>query len=396
MDEFLSVSTRMEDGRIVPVPAAIELYENAITESDDGNAMYLLANLLRSDIAGDQRDMERAVELFRGAMDNDGTTEENRISSMYNLAICLETGKGIREDKAHAIQYYERAIDEGNHIKAMLRFACLLKGSHGVNLDQPRAVKLFERAVNEGGHVMSMLNLVSLYYLGGLGVKKNFPRAVELCRRFMAEDDDPLAIYILANIMEYHYNDIAVSEDLYELAKERNFNPLGYSWWRDQQQIDDAYAAARHERAIREKKDIDAMCNLATLLTTGGKGVAVDAERAVALYERAIDEGKSIDAIMRLADLLRYGAKGVEPNGTYAFALFERALNVENHIDAAKHLANLLQIGAANVPIDMPRAVKLYERSIKEANDPDSMACLADIMRTGAEGVECNGPLAVD
>lgn len=116
---------------------AKELYNTAIQEYDDPDAMNGLAILL------EKSDAKRSVELYTTAMNNHAHCE-----AMFNLAVLLgKGGEGVAPDAKKAVELYEKVIEEEADTDAMNNLAELLQvGAEGVSADKKRAEFLFNEA----------------------------------------------------------------------------------------------------------------------------------------------------------------------------------------------------------------------------------------------------------
>lgn len=125
---------------------AVELYNTAINEHNDADAMNALAILLEAG-SGDtvKADPKRALELYTTAVD-----QHSHAEAMFNLAVLLVKGaEGVPKDAARAVKLYEKAIEEAADTDAMKNLAVLLQeGADDVPVDKERALYLYNEAKN--------------------------------------------------------------------------------------------------------------------------------------------------------------------------------------------------------------------------------------------------------
>ncbi len=125
---------------------AVELYNTAVNEFDDPDAMNALAILLEAG-NGDavKANPKRSVELYTCAVEQHGHAE-----AMFNFAVLLVKGaEGVPKDAAKAVKLYEKAIEEAADTDAMKNLAVLLQdGAEGVPCDKERAMYLYSEAKN--------------------------------------------------------------------------------------------------------------------------------------------------------------------------------------------------------------------------------------------------------
>ncbi len=138
--------------------SAIDFYMKAIQEERHTRPITLLGNVFKEGGAGIERNIPRAIRLFKNAI------ARNDSQAMYVLASLLSKGEhGIRQNMPEAAELLSRSTDEGGNVDAMnLLGSLLVKGENGVEMDVPRAVRLFSRAIDEGGQTDAMYNLASV------------------------------------------------------------------------------------------------------------------------------------------------------------------------------------------------------------------------------------------
>ncbi len=117
---------------------------------------------------GIQQDLAQAVRWFQRS------ASQGNATAQYRLATHYERGLGVKADIARARIWYQRAADAG-HIKAMHNLAVLSAGREGNSADYATAARWFTLAA-EHGLADSQFNLAILSE-GGIGMKKDVLQA---------------------------------------------------------------------------------------------------------------------------------------------------------------------------------------------------------------------------
>jgi len=113
----------------------------------------------------------------------------NNPGGMRALACCLHSGRGVTEDRAQAVAWFQKASDLGDAPSKANLGDILVKGDarSGVAKDAARGFGLFCEAVEEGHR--SVLIQVALCYLKGEGVEKDAVHGVALLREAVEQED---------------------------------------------------------------------------------------------------------------------------------------------------------------------------------------------------------------
>ncbi len=85
-----------------------------------------------------------------------------------NLALCYESGKGVKQDLTLAVKYYQAAAEQGDTLALFSVGLCYQKGQ-GVKQDMGKALDYFKQAVDKG-NAMCQFHL-GMCYKRGQGVK---------------------------------------------------------------------------------------------------------------------------------------------------------------------------------------------------------------------------------
>ncbi len=187
-----------------------------LAERENANAQLTLGKIYFDGSAGEKQDYRKAYHWFTRAAKN-GNPE-----AMYNVAVCLEGGKGIKKanpelafqwykyaadhgvpeaqlktavyaerrgDPEMALKYYRVLADGGDHA-CQYQVALQLFNGYGAEVDNAQAAEyLLQAAV--GGHVRAQVRLADCYQQG-IGVARNF-REVFHWLTLAAHDGDPEA-----------------------------------------------------------------------------------------------------------------------------------------------------------------------------------------------------------
>ena len=113
-----------------------------------------------------EQDFERAVALFRSAV------EAGSPRGMTRLAECYCYGLGVERDYAESLRLNKAAVDTGD-LEAMSSIGFAYFNGWGVEQDQAKAVQWYRKAAEGGGHHGH--NNLSFAYEQGHGVEQDAP-----------------------------------------------------------------------------------------------------------------------------------------------------------------------------------------------------------------------------
>ncbi|AZL89673.1 Sel1-like repeat-containing protein [Megavirus baoshan] len=170
-----------------------------ITKSADQNNKYGLMNLARfyEDGDGVLLDINKAIKLYERA------ACQNLSSTQYCLGRLYENQ--CPPNRVLALKYYQQAANQ-NHSYAQYCLAICYNYSRGVTLDYQMAIHWLTLAIDQG--LNSAKNELANMYMKGLGVKKNYHKAIELLNSSIYDDgtddiDDFNAMSKLASMYKY-------------------------------------------------------------------------------------------------------------------------------------------------------------------------------------------------
>jgi len=214
-------------------------------------------------------------------------------SSMRNIGILYQYGRGVAQDYAKAREWLEKAAHKGDP-RAMTNLGALYAAGHGVAQDYAKAREWSEKAADKGS-APAMTNL-GLLYANGQGVAKDYAKAREWFEKAADKGSAPA----MNNLGLFYANGQGVAQDYaktrewYEKAAKKGLasamNNLGLLYANGQGVAQD-YAKARewYEKAA-DKGNANAMINLG-LFYANGHGVAQDYAKAREWLEKAADKG---------------------------------------------------------------------------------------------------------
>eukprot|EP01105_Mastigella_eilhardi_P003828 TRINITY_DN1498_c0_g1_i4.p1 TRINITY_DN1498_c0_g1~~TRINITY_DN1498_c0_g1_i4.p1 ORF type:complete len:432 (+),score=106.48 TRINITY_DN1498_c0_g1_i4:109-1404(+) len=271
-----------------------------------------------------QQDSATAVRLLRVLSD------AGFLPAMHNLGVAYFKGTGVAQDRAAALELFQRAagdVDAGGglHVGALFCVAVSLSRFEHHN----KRGKALYQAAADAGHPAAMYNLARAYRCGD-GVEEDHVRAVALFK-LCAETGDPDAMISLGFCYEAG------------IGSER----------------DAARAAAMYKRAADECSDSNALRCLGVCYANGN-GVPKDENRAATLFRRASDAGDARAAAM-LATCLENGA-GVAVDKHAAAALYWHGVEGGDPC-AMFNAACRLVVGQQPWPRDVRLAAALLKRA---------------------------------
>ncbi len=120
-------------------------------------ALLRLGNLYNTGKLG-THDHVKAFALWREA------AERGNPAGLYNVALALATGNGVKQSAAGAAEYFRRAADAGDAESAYL-YGERCRVGDGVKVDPEQAVRYFRLAA-DAGHVKAMDRLGSCSFVG--------------------------------------------------------------------------------------------------------------------------------------------------------------------------------------------------------------------------------------
>ncbi len=247
---------------------------------------------------------EKAVEWYEKA------AEQGNARGEWRMGYCYYWGKGLSESNRKAVKWFEKSAAKG-YAEGMNDLGIMYQAGHGVTQSYEKAFQWFWEAA-EKGHLDSQ-HKIGYYYSNGYGVPKNYEKAVEW----------------------------------YKKAAERGYAPsqynLGLRYERGEGVPQDYAKAAEWYEKAAVQGDKDAQNNLGWAYQNG-RGVPQDYEKALEWYRKAAAQGEK-KAKNNLANLEK---KMIIPTQDYPNAL-QTAQNVQTVSTAPA------QVAAAPVVVQQPQ-----------------------------------------
>jgi TPR repeat protein len=119
--------------------------------------------------------------------------------SIYPLS---EYGQGLEPNLQKAIEWYQKAADQG-HALAQTNLAYFYLFGIGVNKDESRAFKLYEQAANQ--QFVPAIKTLAFMYMQGLGTKADEYKAFTLLEQAYQLQPDETLWDFFYNVMYRHY-----------------------------------------------------------------------------------------------------------------------------------------------------------------------------------------------
>jgi len=139
------------------------------------------AGLMMANGKGTDKNVEKAVELFKAAAD------KGHPSALAAYGECLLFGKGTAKDEVAAVTVLRQGVNGGNAKAMSLLSYCYEMGKGGVSVDFKEAARLLDMAVQ--GEDARAMALLGAYYMAGKGVPADLRRGFDLFRRGALKGD---------------------------------------------------------------------------------------------------------------------------------------------------------------------------------------------------------------
>ena len=117
--------------------------------------------------------------------------EKGHKKAQYRVGLCYDKGRGVTEDDAKAVAWYQKAVDQG-YAKAQYQLGKCYKNGEGIAKDEKKAVELFMLAAKQdNGDAQYQL---AKCYLKGKGVAKDEAKAKSWLKKAVKNEKDGKAI----------------------------------------------------------------------------------------------------------------------------------------------------------------------------------------------------------
>ena len=288
------------------------------------------------------------------------TAEKGDVRAMHDFANNLINSEFIDVDVERALYWFRLAAAEGYGRAANQIGHIYYEGVGAVEVDYMLAMEWFQKA-SDYGNVFSTSNL-GLFYQYGLGVKKDYEKALEYYRSSALKGDlksfERLGDLYRDSFGEKYYKDaeywyeqgalkgsVNCQYELVKLYAEKLENNDGVVYWSD---------------LVSRSSDGQLIENLGDFYRYGDKFIEKNYERAFDLYEQAALLGNST-VNFDLAEMYFYGL-GVDVNYSKALELFllsDKSGNKESYF-----FLGYIYSEQTNTVYDYSLAVRYYEKAI--------------------------------
>ncbi|XP_076446795.1 uncharacterized protein LOC143284067 [Babylonia areolata] len=239
---------------VVPEPEDKKTLSDVMQEFEASCQNYTaVANSVSGVLAVEQGKFMTAVEHLQMA------SRLGHAPAYFNLAVCYETGLGMKKDLEQAAVYYQMGADVG-HTQSIFNLALMtLRGEGGIAKDRAKAIQLLTKAAHKG--LAQAQTYLGMYYTEDDDNQQDFEQAASFFNA-AASQNDAEAQYFLGVCYE---NGWGVESSDEEAAK-----------------LYSAAAELGHDGALY---------NLAAFHEYGLGGIARDEEEAMVLYRRSAESG---------------------------------------------------------------------------------------------------------
>ena len=309
---------------------------------------------------GVEKDIDKAISLFKKAVDNGDAY------AMGNLAQYYELGLGVKKDSLEAFNLYKRAGDEGTKRTKTQLGLYYYYGKAGVKKDYAESLKWFEKSSESYAYYMQ-----GWQYEHGQGTKKDLDKAAKAYRyalpdtkdafkrlNALAENGNVEAMYQLGAY--YRRSSCRNSEEAEKAAKERS---KSHPW------LEKAASLGHGEAAF----------DLGSDYYFGNNGT----EKSYAEAYKWFKKGESLNNVSSMEWLASMLLEGEAPERNdeevvrlcnKGIAILEKQAKEEKRDEVYSSLFSMLGDcyldGLGGLPKDEKKAFELYSK----CDDPESMS----------------------
>ena len=274
---------------------------------------------------------KEAIEFLNGFYKNARiAADKGDKEAQRNMGSCYANGYGVEKDTIEAMNWFRKAADQGDANAQNYIGACYAVGNV-VKLDYAEAAKWYRKAADQG--YADAQNNLGWCYAKGNGVKQDYAEAAKWFRK-AADQGNAYAQY---NLGRCYGNGNGVKQDYAESAK----------WF----------------RKAAEQGHADAQNNLGWCYGNGN-GVKQDYAESAKWYRKAADQGNAY-AQYNLGWCYAKG-NGVKQDYAEAAKWFRKAAE-QGHADAQNNLG-LCYAKGNGVKQDYAEAAKWYRKAAEQEN----------------------------
>lgn len=286
-------------------------------------------------------------ELFRKADNGDN-------DACYNLGECFYYGRGVRQDRKKAVEWYTKAASRGDCSSQKKLAACWHNGT-GTECDLSKAAYWYKEAAEQGDYD-SQKALIMCFRIGGANLAPDEERAEKYAARYGIEDTADSNIGILMKEAARGDPDAQFS--------------LGNCYFIGIETSIDYERAVMWYKKAAEQNYIPAVFNLA-FCCASGTGVQQNPKEAVMLYKKAASAGDD-DALNNLAGHYFRG-DGVDEDLKTAAKLWLKAA-IAGHARAQYNYGEC-KFNGWGVQKNRTEAASWYKKAASQS-DPDAQYSL--------------------
>jgi TPR repeat protein len=316
-----------------------------------------LASWSRDGANGLTQNHSKATELGKQAQTDGLVTRAQQIANaQYELGNLYWGGIGVPNDHSKAIEFYQKAADQGN-ADAQCSLADQYMSGNEVSRDVGKALELYQKAADRG-YATAQDTLGYVFLNGEGGVPKDPSKGIAWFQKAADQGDGEGQ----TGLGDAYLNGTGVAKDPSKAVV----------WY--QKAVDQGYADAQNKLAS---------------LYLNGIGVPKNPKQAAELFQKAADHGNLISASLARYNLgvLYLNGTGVPKDPSKAAELFQKNANgIWKNYEAACALGLLYENGTG-VTKDLNKAGELYEKAALGGNEKakENLRRLADEGDAGAQ-----------
>jgi TPR repeat protein len=379
------VQTTVEQPSREKAEAQIEPAE-AQTEPMDAEAQFSLGFKYKKG-EGVPQDDRKAMEWWQKAADQGNAWAQASLGAMY-----FNGGQGVPKDGRKAVEWWRKAADQGN-AWAQNKLGDLYENGRGVPQDNRQAVEWHQKAA-EQGHAGSQYNL-GLMYADGRGVPKDDHKAAEWWQK-AATQSNTEAQYNLGRMYAdgrgVPRDDRKAVEWWQKAADQGNAeaqNNLGAMYQNERGVPKDDRKAVEWYQKAADQGNAFAQCNLGFMYAEG-RGVPKNDRQAVEWWQKAAAQGNAF-AQGNLGFIYAEG-RGVPQDDRKAMEWWQKAAD-QGNAEAQCNLGAMYKNGRG-VPKDDRKAVEWYQKAADQGYA--RAQCNLGLMYENGRGVPKDNRKAVE
>lgn len=341
-----------ENGVTQDYEKALRYYDDAYAEGNE-EATFRLGVLYFNGECGLTQNKEKAFEIWlKGSEAGFGGCSKN-------VGLCYKDGNGTSQNFPLAIEYFEKAMDQGN-IESILELGYAYDKDGIAATDLEKAANYYAEAYAAGNPDGAFR--LGLMYENGTGVEKDLAKALELYT--YASDNGHVRATVKVGIFVHDglaiEKNVAKSLEYFEKAKAMGATDaddmLAFVYKRNTAE-DGIDPKKAFEFNIKRAEEDDAEAQF-LVYRAYDEGIGVEENEAIAneWLRKAADNGYvTAQAFMGLKEIM----KG---NSSVGVEYWEKA-SAGGSLKVMKDLAELYRDGSMGVPMNKARALELFKKA---------------------------------